>query len=100
MFLAWGKGLQLDDFSEIPSSPTFSLILCLSFHDSNIRNSETIPERLQSLVFLSLQRYWYFHVQHGGILGLNREKHRENVAFLLFATPLSKKKKRLSHSRE
>lgn len=44
MFLAWGKGLQLDDFSEIPSSPTFSLILCLSFHDSNIRNSETIPE--------------------------------------------------------
>lgn len=27
MFLAWGKGLQLDDFSEIPSSPTFSLIL-------------------------------------------------------------------------
>lgn len=45
MFLAWGKGLQLDDFSEIPSSPTFSLILYLSFHDSNIRNSEAIPER-------------------------------------------------------
>jgi len=36
---------------------------------------------------LTVQKYWLFHVQHGGILGLDREKHRENIAFLLFVTP-------------
>lgn len=33
----------------------------------------------------TVEMYWYFHVKHGGILGLNREKHRASIASLLLA---------------
>lgn len=86
MFLAWGKGMWLDDFSEIPSSPSFSLILCLSFYESNAQYSEDIPKRgaysVDLLAFscamqLDFRPRW--------------EKQRENASFLLFVAPSLKK---------